>query len=1083
MSSCGQQIVIKRPAHQHLHTDIPDFDSSVTNIINSTILNSASANWNSVYSTVEDLSAAWNAGGGTDLLLVSQSSACWNAACSGNTVFQNNSSDYNSVYSTVHSNSATWDSVTTFNSKFVHLSGDIMIGGLSSPSLSTNTLYVGASTIYFINSDGQVVNYLNSQDVLNFRNNFTSTTGNSGNWESVYSTVNDLSAQWIIDLDNSEVNNFVFSNSATILDVNTVIQDNSATTWNYQGNDVKALSSNWQNTFTDFSTQSANNASVYSNVLATSASWSGKMSGPTSSTADAIARFNGTSGTVIKNTSAVTIDDTGIITAPTYKTTPQVITGKYISVNNSGITFGTSTNAGAIALPIAGLSQNLIWYLPTDSGGTLALSSDYRFGAYNTVNSNSATTWNYQGNDVKALTANYEDISTVVQANSAQWAAGTSVEADPVFTTWASANSGNYQSVYTTVQNHSAIWGLSGGSSVDTSQFYRITGGLLDGNLLTNTIISANSANFNVVKFTNLSNPSWEEGRVFYDNTEHTLAYYNDNSGMTVNIGQEQIVRVYNGTGSDIINGQVVYLDGSHGNTPQVFLANAVYTNDNCDKILGIATTDIPSTGNKIGYVTTMGIVHEIDVGTDVYTEGDNIFLDVIDGKFSKTSPEKPNHIVDLGIVTGTRGGGSNNIIDVIVRVNEKGRLLDLHDVITSSLSSNDILLYNPTSGGYWYNSTSNNWQNTYLIVNSNSAQWAIDTDNSDVNNFVFSNSATLLSVESVVQTNSSIWASTTNTLYDSVYATVNSNSATIWNYQGNDVKALSSNWESGYSTVNANSSTWNSGGGGDAEVNTFVYNNSATILDVDTVIQSNSAIWNAGGFIDGYGSIYSNYNALAGDKLAIYTTLSAIAITLPVSPLSGDSVWLLDAQGQWQSNNVIIQSDQNIQNVEPPLYCDVNWSDIQLTYVGGSEGWRIYPRNISDVTPVASTTSVGNNLLKASFGIGVNGNGYPVLSGSKGYTTIPYDCTINSWTVITNTSSEYISFDIKKSSYSSFPTNTSIVGTDYPYLSAVYKNTSSNLSSWSANVSAGDILEYQVRESTLTQAAYITLFATKTNG
>ena len=53
--------------------------------------------------------------------------------------------------------------------------------------------------------------------------------------------------------------------------VYSTVQSNSATTWNYQGTDVKALTSNWQNTYTNFSTQSANNISVYSNVNANSA--------------------------------------------------------------------------------------------------------------------------------------------------------------------------------------------------------------------------------------------------------------------------------------------------------------------------------------------------------------------------------------------------------------------------------------------------------------------------------------------------------------------------------------------------------------------------------------------------------------------------------------------------------------------------------------------------------------------------------------------------------------------------------------------------------------------------------------------
>jgi hypothetical protein len=41
----------------------------------------------------------------------------------------------------------------------------------------------------------------------------------------------------------------------------------------YNGTDLKALSSNWQNTYTQFSAQSANNESVYSAVQSNSANW------------------------------------------------------------------------------------------------------------------------------------------------------------------------------------------------------------------------------------------------------------------------------------------------------------------------------------------------------------------------------------------------------------------------------------------------------------------------------------------------------------------------------------------------------------------------------------------------------------------------------------------------------------------------------------------------------------------------------------------------------------------------------------------------------------------------------------------
>ena len=41
------------------------------------------------------------------------------------------------------------------------------------------------------------------------------------------------------------------------------------------------------------------------------------------------------------------------------------------------------------------------------------------------------------------------------------------------------------------------------------------------------------------------------------------------------------------------------------------------------------------------------------------------------------------------------------------------------------------------------------------------------------------------------------------------VYSTVQSNSATNWNYQGTDIKALTGNWQNTYSTVNSQSANW----------------------------------------------------------------------------------------------------------------------------------------------------------------------------------------------------------------------------------------------------------------------------------
>ena len=81
--------------------------------------------------------------------------------------------------------------------------------------------------------------------------------------------ISSLSAGW-----QNTYTNFS-TQSARNASVYTSVNTNSAVTWNYQGNDVKSVSSNWQNTYTNFSTQSARNASVYTSVNTNSATWSG----------------------------------------------------------------------------------------------------------------------------------------------------------------------------------------------------------------------------------------------------------------------------------------------------------------------------------------------------------------------------------------------------------------------------------------------------------------------------------------------------------------------------------------------------------------------------------------------------------------------------------------------------------------------------------------------------------------------------------------------------------------------------------------------------------------------------------------
>jgi hypothetical protein len=162
--------------------------------------------------------------------------------------------------------------------------------------------------------------------------------------------------------------------------------------------------------------------------------------------------------------------------------------------------------------------------------------------------------------------------------------------------------------------------------------------------------------------FTPVTAPTYLEGKVFYDTDAKTLAYYNDNSQMTVNIGQENIVRVRNQTGATIPDGTVVYINGATGNTPTI--AKAIATSFATADIIGVTTTSIANNG--FGYATINGLVNGLD--TSAFNEGDAVFLSATTaGAYTATEPTRPNYSIQVGVVL--RANPSNGTLLVSVQI------------------------------------------------------------------------------------------------------------------------------------------------------------------------------------------------------------------------------------------------------------------------------------------------------------------------------------------------------------------------------------------------------------------------------
>lgn len=167
-----------------------------------------------------------------------------------------------------------------------------------------------------------------------------------------------------------------------------------------------------------------------------------------------------------------------------------------------------------------------------------------------------------------------------------------------------------------------------------------MTGLTINGNLSTTSISPIDYINFNV----NPTIPSATGGTLYFDYNENALSYkpITNQNDVTVNIGQESLIRIYNQTGVQINNGQVLHITGATGGIPTVALANAsklgLTFTDSLAQSSGVATHNIPD--GEYGFMANFGIVRDLDTST--FTVGQELFLsDTIDGGIT----DDPNSI------------------------------------------------------------------------------------------------------------------------------------------------------------------------------------------------------------------------------------------------------------------------------------------------------------------------------------------------------------------------------------------------------------------------------------------------------
>ena len=196
-------------------------------------------------------------------------------------------------------------------------------------------------------------------------------------------------------------------------------------------------------------------------------------------------------------------------------------------------------------------------------------------------------------------------------------------------------------------------------------------------------------------------------GSMYYNDADGTLDLILKGGNVTLQVGQETVIRVVNKTATSISllesNYQAVRITGAQGQRPKVDLAQA--TSDVLSaETIGLVTETIAN--NQEGFITTSGLVRGINttgsLQGETWLDGDIIYLSpTVAGSLTKVKPVAPNHLIIIGYVIYahiTQG-------TIFVKVDNGYELNELHNVKINGVANNNVLAYT-SSTSIWENKT-----------------------------------------------------------------------------------------------------------------------------------------------------------------------------------------------------------------------------------------------------------------------------------------------------------------------------------------------------------------------------------------
>lgn len=201
-------------------------------------------------------------------------------------------------------------------------------------------------------------------------------------------------------------------------------------------------------------------------------------------------------------------------------------------------------------------------------------------------------------------------------------------------------------------------------------------------------------------------------GSLVWNDSDGTLDLTLKGGNVTLQIGQESVLRVVNKTATNVnlleANYQAVRVTGAQGQRLKVDLAQAT-TDAFSAETIGLVTETINN--NQEGFITTGGLVRGINttgsLQSETWADGDILYLSpTIAGNVTKVKPAAPNHLVIIGYVVHAHVNQGS----IFVKVDNGYELDELHNV----------KIVTPTDGqALTYTSATDIWENKTLTKSS----------------------------------------------------------------------------------------------------------------------------------------------------------------------------------------------------------------------------------------------------------------------------------------------------------------------------------------------------------------------------